>query len=822
MRHALLVTTAIVSVSLAAPALAQEAAPTSSDNSVADIVVTAQKRTEKLQEIPVAAAVLTADAVAQQHVTDLSDINHVVPSVEIKGTFNGRVPYGIRGISTNANEGAIGLTSGVSIQVDGVPVPADSFAANTVSDVSSLEVLKGPQATLGGRTASAGVINFVTYSPTRTTQGGFSATITDDGEARVDAHVSGPITDTIGFSIAGFDSRTPYPVYNLTLNQKSRGDQRGIRGKLKFEPSDAFDITLMGHYALATSRGENFVPVYFTSGAALFPFIPSEFNGPGGSPSFFGIRQATAYPGFTIQYGNTDYASPVAMGSRYEDIDGSVVANLKLGDLTLTSTSALFKENQFQSQDIFESNVYFFDILTGGHAPHFGNIQTADGEVRQFTQEFKLASDPSKPVNFLVGAYYSNMTVDQTGLRVWVGNPAAKRNVSNTKNYALYGRATFKASDQFSMTAGLRYNHDKIGWNLDEYFNPAAGQFYNCNPNFDAAAGTGVPTGCSFAFTDSSNTVVGDVSLQFHPSRDTMAYVSYTRGYKPRAFNTVHDFSSFQTGPIYLPSQAALTAAQVTAAQNAYATDLLFHKPAEKETIDSFEAGLKTSLLDRHMTFNLAAFYTNYKNYQAQIFDTSQVIGVLVLANAGASTRGVEADLNYVNANTRLSLSAAYIDAKFKDFPAATCYPTQTAAQGCAAGVQNLSGKPMPASPKFKVNASVQQTVPLSSFNVLLGGNLSYRSSTMLQANQNPQTNQPAFALLDLSLGFQTKDEKASLTFFVNNVTNHFYYTNMEDFFSGATGFGPPGPTFVPANMVIGQPARDAHRYFGGRVAFKF
>jgi iron complex outermembrane recepter protein len=223
------------------------------------------------------------------------------------------------------------------------------------------------------------------------------------------------------------------------------------------------------------------------------------------------------------------------------------------------------------------------------------------------------------------------------------------------------------------------------------------------------------------------------------------------------------------------------------------------------------------------MTFNLAAFHTNYKGYQAQLYDTRFVVGVLVLANAGARTQGLEADVNYVNDNTRVSISAAYIDAKFTNFPGATCFPTQTVAQGCVNAKQDLSGMPLPASPKFKLNASVQQTVPLSRLNLVLGGNVSYRSSTLFQADQNPETRQPAFALLDLSLGFQSKDEKATLTFFVNNVTNKFYYTNMEDFFSGATGTTVPATgAFIPGNYVIGQPARDSHRYFGGRVSFKF
>ena len=800
MRHMLVLTSAVSVIALATPAFAQEAAPAAAAaNDTAEIVVTAQKRTEKLQDISVAAAVLSNQAVERAHVTDLSDINRVVPSVEIKGTFNGRVPYGLRGISTNANEGAIGLTSGVSIQVDGVPVPADSFAANNISDVAQLEVLKGPQATLGGRTASAGVINFVTNGPTAEFHGRATGTLTEDGEYRGEASISGPIAQGVQFSLSAFGAHTPYPVTNLTRNEKSSAENWGVRGKLKFELGENFDATVMGHYALATSRGENFVPVYFTPGATLFPFIPSAFD-VHGVPTAFGISQNVAFPGYTIGYGNTKYASPVAMSSRYEDSDGSLLLNYHLGDLTLSSLTSYFEEKQYQSQDVFESNVYFFDVLTGGHAPHFGNFQDANGKVKQTTQEFKIASNPANPINFIAGAFYSDTKVDQTGSRVWVANAISKQNISTTKNYSLYGRVTAKLADQFSVVAGLRYNRDKIRWDVNQFFDPAQGQFEGCLFNGQASPPTGAFP-CRWVNNDSSSAVVGDIALQYRPNRDMMVYGSYTRGYKPKAFNTVHDFSSTQAAPS--------------------AADSAFAKATDQEHIDSFELGFKSSLLDRHLTFNAAAFYTKYNGYQAQLFDTSQVVGVLVLANAGARTAGFEADLNYVKGYTRASISAAYIDAKFENFAGATCWPGQTAAQGCSGGVQDLSGKSLPASPKFKFNASMEQIVPFTAFNVVLGGNVSARTSANLQPDQNPQTAQSGFALLDLSVGIQSKDERSTVTLFVNNVTDHFYLTNAEDFFAGATGTMTLGG-FTPGNYVIGQPARDSHRYFGGRVSFKF
>ncbi|MDE2339938.1 MAG: TonB-dependent receptor, partial [Alphaproteobacteria bacterium] len=188
-----------------------------------------------------------------------------------------------------------------------------------------------------------------------------------------------------------------------------------------------------------------------------------------------------------------------------------------------------------------------------------------------------------------------------------------------------------------------------------------------------------------------------------------------------------------------------------------------------------------------------------------------------------------ELEANLHEHNTNVNISGAYIDAKFINFTGAPCYPTQSVAQGCVADAtgnfsQNLSGASLPDSPKLKLNASIEQTVPLNSFNLLLNGNLAYRTDTYLQADQNPQTFQPGFALLDASIGFQSKNKRTTLTLFVNNITDHFYLTDAEDFFSGAFGVVNPNGTYTggPANVVVGQPARDAHRYFGARVEFKF
>src|SRR5271168_3619132 len=167
-----------------------------------EIVITAQKRPEKLQDVPVAAQVVSAETLANANIADLSDLNNLVPSVQLNGTINGRVPTGIRGISSVSNEQTVGISSGVAITIDGVPVPSDSFDANNVAGVQSVEVLLGPQSTLGGRTAASGLINFTTRGPSSTLQGFAATTVTDDGEYRLEGFLSGPLSDRIDASLS--------------------------------------------------------------------------------------------------------------------------------------------------------------------------------------------------------------------------------------------------------------------------------------------------------------------------------------------------------------------------------------------------------------------------------------------------------------------------------------------------------------------------------------------------------------------------------------------------------------------------------------------
>lgn len=755
-----------------------------------EVVISAQKRTERVKDTPVAVSVMSSAALEKANASEISDINVLVPSVQLKGTFNGRVPYAMRGISTNANEAAIGLTSGVSVMIDGVPVPSDSMAANELQDIRRVEVLKGPQSTLGGRTASAGVINFVTNTPSNHWTGSLGATLTTDSEHKVNGLISGPINDMLGFSLSVYDNHREYPIKNLYNGQNSQSNATGGRLKLALKAAEDLDLTLALRTAESSSKGETFTYQYLTPGAALFPYVDGA-----------GIAQSKSFPGVNIRYGNTEYYSQVPMAAKVRDNDASLNIEKRFGGYTFTSTTAQQNETIHNLQDVTAQADYFLNTIFAGMnipAPPFYNQQVMDIKPTSLSQEFKLASPLDQPVSFVAGLFYSDVKVTQRHEREMFVNVKNDDTSSTTQSLGLYGRVTWNLNSATSLLTGLRLNQDKIAYDLKSY-----GLNFG-TLNFHSAG------------SDSSMATAGDLTLRHKLDKNNMVYGTYSRGYKPRAFNTAATLTKDNSDPNKLA-------------------------PVEKESIDHFELGSKNTLLGGALNLSAAAFSTTYSNYQVQIYPPGQIFPSIELANAAkARTQGIELDAGFAASdNTKLSLNAAYIDARFLQFKNAPSYPGQDTttgayvvgtdpASGAPVFAQDLSNKPLPDAPKFKVTLGAEHFIGAGSvlpWDLTLNGQYAYRTSAVFQANQNPKTQQPGFGILNLSATASSPDGKYSVSLFVNNALNKFYLVNAEDFFSGlysvpqAAGSVPP---FLPANAVIGQPARDAKRYGGVRFTMNF
>jgi iron complex outermembrane recepter protein len=775
----------------ASPSSAQQAAASAAapepGAQLEEIVITAEKRTEKLSDVPVAAAVVSNETLANVNASDISDLNRLVPSVNLNGTFNGRVPLGIRGISSVSNEGTVGLSSGVAILIDGVPVPSDSLGGNQLEDIQSIEVLKGPQATLGGRTAASGVINIVTRQPSDTATADVSMTGTTDSEWRVNGFLSGPITNGLDYSLSVYDNYRKYPIENTQLDNWSSQRTSGVRAKLLFKPTDDLDITLTGRYGLMTSNGMNFVYEYLTPGTTLLV-------GPGGPPF---LNQAALLPGITPGWGNKYYNSPIDAGSRYEDRDASLNIEYRLpGGLTFGSITAIQHETQAYSQDLFEVSSYFWNELTAGTAPPFNNQQDIYSTVQQFSQEFKLASSTDQPFSYLVGAFYSDSKVYSTTARSLL---PAYNNVAvspDTKTEDVYARTTWRFLPQTSLITSLRYNYDRLS-----YQDFQALYTYSFPPPI-----IGVNQYASGSTSKSE--VVGDISLKQQFTSEVMGYLTYARGYSPEAYNTTQAISS--NPAVGVPATLGL---------------------APTETINHFEIGTKGTYFDHTLTANLDVFFTKYTNFQVQNFDESSdsINPPLILQSAGAETKGVELDTQWAaSALTRLGFNFAYVDATFTNYKNAPCYYSDSATvavpPGCVAGTAagvvtnvwpSLDGKPMPNAPKVKFDLSGEQRFPLEAipYSLVFGGNLSFRQHAQMLADQNPQAIMPSVGILDLDLGLVSQSGKISVTAFVDNLANKHYATDVEDFWSSPWGH---------KDAVVIQPARDSYRYGGVRVTVGF
>jgi iron complex outermembrane receptor protein len=751
--------------------------PAANVTELEEIVITAQKRTEKLQDVPVSAAVVSSQALANANVADLSDLNNLVPSVQLNGTINGRVPTGVRGISSVSNEQTVGISSGVAINVDGVPVPSDSFAANNVAGIQSIEVLLGPQSTLGGRTAASGLINLTTRGPSDTLDGFATTTVTDDGEYRLEGFLSGPLSDHFKGSLSAYKSTVPYPVTNLATGDKTTQDVSGARAKLLWEITDKLDVTLMAHSELTQGKGFNFVYAYITPGHdLLFTIPPGAPCPPACEPPF--LKPAVLLPGITPSWNNLVYKSPVtSAGATHRDGDYSVTIRDQLpGGYALVSTTAFSEERQSQTQDLFAVDNFFWQSLTGQTV--FFNTQSQVSTVKQQSQEIKIVSPADQTVSWLAGLYYSDVNVDEVYIRSLPPAGLDVHVVPDTKTYDAYARATWKFAAATSLVTGLRFNHDVIANRYNQY----------------VSVGVSPPVFTSIS-SDSSNTVVGDIALKQQFADNVMGYLSYSRGYSPAAYNT-----------------------------SAVLTSNVPQTPVGKESINSYEIGVKGTYLDRTLTLNADVFDTVYTDYQIQsyAYQPGQLTPPLDLTSVGkAQTRGAEITSEWLaTPYTRINLSAAYIDAKFVTYNNAPCYGLQTAAEGCvtpsngASPSQNVSGDTMPNSPKFKATFGAEQRVPLpvAPYELVFGGTYTYRSKAQMLPDQNPFAIQSGFGLLNLNAAIQRSDGKFSARVFLNNVANHHYFSDVEDFWSGPWN----------GNAVIGQPARDSERYAGLKLTVSF
>lgn len=717
--------------SIASPAAAAPAEDQA--ESTDDIVVTATRRPERMQKVPIAISIVDGETLRANNLNNLRDITSQVPSLNFRTAASAKdQALFLRGLGTVST--SPGVESSVSTVVDGVVLARQGQATMDLLDVDHIEVLRGPQGTLFGKNASSGVLNIVTRRPGFNFEGfGDAAFYAGNGnEWRVRGGVSGGlVADRVAAGITGFVSHYDGDVRNVFNGARLGGfDKHGARAKLLLKPGGGeTEILLAADYmhskdtspqgvvttTTRTAFPTNAVTSFPAFAAALSPVVASRYNR-------------------TINSNYDTFSTDTNWGVSME-------INAPIGNFDFTSVSAYreWTNTQFQDQDRLPGAVVGFPQQhdRGGQA------------FNQLSQELRLASPKGDAVDFVVGLFafrgkngdtYRRETIVRNANNTTATyNGVATYGVTTT-NYAAFGEANIHFSERFRMIAGMRFIHDDVEYHYNRVSTSAVPV-----PGIQAAfASTGSTSATDFS---------GRAGLQFDIGSRAMTYVTYSRGYKGPAYNI-----SFSMLP----------------------QDTLALKP---ETSDAYEAGLKSRFFNGAVQLNLAAFLTKFANYQVPFFDVLNGSAITRLINAGrVSTRGVEVDLSAkLSRAFTLSGALAYTDAKIDSF---TC-PAGTNAS-CL-----VNGYPLPFAPKWKGNARIGYRVPLSdTLDLTLGTDFSAQTKTQYSINQTPDTIEPGFVIWNGTIGLASVDG-LEINLLVKNITNRSYSPYLQTFGQGVVRFVP-------------------------------
>jgi iron complex outermembrane receptor protein len=683
-----------------------------------------------MQQVPVAVNTVDARAIENQQIVDFSDLSRVAPSMTFNQNPNNNT-ISLRGVGTFAY--SIGIESAVSVIVDDVPVIQQAQAFTNLSDIERIEVLRGPQGTLFGKNSSAGVINVVTKASADDFEGNAQATLTSDGERRMDATVSAPLSERAGYRINAYAIERKGDIHNLTYGSDLNGDHaKGIRARLDFKPSADVQGKLIADYSTRRVEG----PV------TTMRLVPAGSKQQGIAP----LEPALA--GVTVGPENRDVRMDDPGYSDNKNASLSATVNWKLGKHTATSVTTYQDWKYYFTADFDASAVDLVGALTK-NVTHGGVTQASPYHSTMFTQELRLASNGEGTLNYVGGLYYADSTNDRAFVRgptlsvaSWIAN-------AGNRTAAAFGQADYTLAESTRVSAGLRYNREQI--DVD---------FTNRVP--------ATPTRFTGANTD--DVVTGKLALQQDLAKAVMVYGSFATGYKGAGFDISTGFDQ---------PRASIPVAPETS--KAYEIGL--------------KSRFLNNRLQVNATA-FSTDYDNFQAQTTRI-DPSSGLRQNVVTNVGKlRTRGVELEVAAKPINTLLlEGTLAYVDARIREYPLAFCYGGQTLEQGCfklgTASVQDLKGKRLANAPELKFTLGATYNFPLADTGFAGIANLNYQRQTAVNFDlaSNPLTAQDAYGVLNGSIALTAPSGKWKVTLYGNNLLDKSYSTFIGDnynFYSGS------------------------------------
>ncbi len=762
---------AIATLTVAAPAMAQDADTTAETGTRGnEIVVTARRREERLIDVPISVTAIGGDALAKQGTQTIEEIGQEVPNLtlEVSRGTNTTLSAFIRGVGQQ--DPVAGFEAGVGLYVDDVYLNRPQAAVLDVYDVERIEVLRGPQGTLYGRNTIGGAIKYVTARLPNEPSLKIRGTYGSYDQADLVVTASTPLTNSLSIGASG--ARLSRGGFGDNLEQDGvenyNKDVWAARGTVEFDNGPVF-VRLSGDYVKDDSfarQGHRLIPGQLT-----------------GAPVLDSVYDTRA--GLNV------------VDQEVEAWGGSLSAAFEVSDTITLKSITGYREDTSTSPIDFDS------------LPSADLDVPAIYENDQFSQELQFLYESDR-LSGVLGAYYLDAnaftafdvalftTGDLIGLP---GLTAQTLGDVKTKTWSIFGDFTYELTDQLSLSLGGRYTNDKRNSRV------LRTTFIGGYSDLFATGAIPIAVTSDFDGSDTFKEFTPRASISFKPNSNHNIYFTYSKGFKGGGFDPRGQTSQAQD----LDNDGSVSAAEVF--------EFMRFKP---ETVDSYELGWKASLLDRRLNISFAAFKGDYTDIQIPgsqgadtdgdgVFDT--FVGVTTNA-ASADINGFEFEANilagedFAGDGSRMNVNFAvgYLDAKFNEY--------------LVNGVDVSSQRTFQNTPEWTVNAGFDLGLPVASGMVDFLGGISMRSDTSQFETANPFLDQDGYFLVDAGIVYTDDSDRFSIGVHGKNLTNERYIVSGYNFVAGGTNGQPFVPTLGLEGTLTGFYG-DPRRFFvTGEVRF--
>ncbi len=711
---ALYLSTSVIALLAAHTASAQEAADaTSGGTGLQDIVVTAQKRSENLQNVPIAVTAVSADSLEKQKINNIQGLANSLPNVQINSFANSpdSAVFTIRGVGVSDADPYVGTT--VSVVVDGVVVGVNTAALASLFDIERVEILRGPQGTLFGANTTGGVVNVVTKQPTGEFGGEAQLTYGNYNRIEVNAALNFPITDNLAGKISVLHTgRDGYFTNIADGTNLGSVDLSTIRGYLRYDNHSNYNATLIAEYGRSRNGSQTNLNI---STPGLVLYVPGETS-------------------YTKRFTRGQSSDQPDQNDR-DSYSVTLTQNLSTSIGDIVSISNYRKYNQ--------------DLFSDDDATTLVLLQTRRQiKHEQYSQELRdtVKIGDSTQLTFGGFAFHQKYFLDQgtklDGFGVGLGQPQTQD--QKMTSLSAFAQVYHDLTEKLRFQAGIRYSHETTSATSTTANSTPCGDF-SCYggtvySSYDdpIIAGTFV----SASGKKSWNKLGWKMGLDYKVNERAMLYGYYARGFKSGGF----------TGRIVIPQDIG---------------------PYNPETLDTFELGLKADLLDRRLRVNLAGFYNIYKDMQVVQNKTyPNGANSASIANAGkAKTKGFELEVTALPVDgLTLSGALAYLDAKYKSYDT-----TILDSLGNDVTV-SFAGNTLMNSPKWNASASINYDVAVAGGKASIFLQDTYTSSKFTNFTNLPQEKIDAINLVNGRLSWSPESEKWTLGFYGRNIFNKKYF----------------------------------------------